>query len=146
MEQNPDLNIDILPVPVGEDWASDQPLTPGFVDGGYALTTNSKNKEAATELLNWMATPEFGNLFVEHVKQNSAVEGVLPENELLAKMITEYTENGAPYLPAVEFRREQPWGTTLIGENVQRIWLGETTPEQAADEVWSGVSQWYESN
>ena len=145
-DQNPDLNVDILPVPVDESWASDKPLTPGFVDGGYALTKNSAQKEAATELLNWMATPEFGELFAKNVKQISAVNGVVPEDELLAKMIKEYNDNGAPYLPAVEFRLEQPWGTTLIGENVQRIWLGEESADEAAKTVWSGVSQWYRAD
>jgi raffinose/stachyose/melibiose transport system substrate-binding protein len=141
--QNPDLEIGVFPVPTGPEWVSQDPLTPGFVDGGYALATKSDHPEEATELLDWMATPEYGKLFAEHVGQIPAVEGAKPTDPLLLEMADNYAEHGAPYLMAVDFRYDQPWGTDLLGVGIQELWLGSNDAAGVAADVWAGVSQWF---
>lgn len=141
--QAPDLKFDAFAMPVGDDWVSKEPVTPGFVDGGYGVSARSENPDAATELVAWMATPEFGQMFSDLLQQNSPVPGVEIADPILAKQYSNYEKNGAPYFMLTDFRYGQPWGTDLVGTAIQKIWLGEQTASEAAADVQAGIAQWY---
>ncbi|MGP6178271.1 ABC transporter substrate-binding protein [Microbacterium sp. A196] len=141
--QAPDLDFDAFAMPVGDDWVSKEPITPGFVDGGYGVSARSENQDAAIDLVAWMATEEFGQMFSDLLSQNSPVPGVTNADPILQEQYSNYEANGAPYLLLTDFRYGQPWGTDLLGTAVQRIWLGEQTAEEAAADIQAGISQWY---
>lgn len=141
--QAPDLKFDAFAMPVGDDWVAQESVTPGFVDGGYGVSARSENPEAATELVAWMATPEFGQMFSDLLHQNSPVPGVKIADPILAEQYGNYEKNGAPYFMLTDFRYGQPWGTDLVGTAVQKIWLGEQTASEAAVDIQAGIAQWY---
>lgn len=141
--QAPDLDFDAFAMPVGDDWVSKESVTPGFVDGGYGVSARSENEEAAIDLVAWMATEEFGQMFSDLLSQNSPVPGVTNGDPILQEQYSNYEANGAPYLLLTDFRYGQPWGTDLLGTAVQRMWLGEQTAEEAAADIQAGISQWY---
>lgn len=140
--QDPDLDIGIFDVPPGDGWASDTPLTPGFVDGGYGVAANSSNPGAAKKLVEWMATAEFGQMFADELNQISAVPGVQLSDPIQQQAADGFAEHGAPYLMLVDFRYGDPWGTDLVGDAVQKLWLGEDAEEVAAS-IQDGLSQWF---
>ncbi|GAA0982140.1 hypothetical protein GCM10009555_051530 [Acrocarpospora macrocephala] len=51
------------------------------------------------------------------------------------------TLESSTYLGAAYLRYGSPSGTDLLGEQVQKIWLGETTPARAAQSVQPGLNQ-----
>lgn len=141
--QNPDLNMGVFPVPVGDGWASDTPLTPGFVDGGWGMNAASAQQDAGAKLLEWMTTVEFGQLFADNLHQMSTIPGVTLSNPVQQQMADNYAESGAPYLMLVGFRYGQPWGTDLVGTGVQELWLGSKDATQVADDIQAGISTWF---
>jgi len=49
-----------------------------------------------------------------------------------------------PYMMLVNFRFDQPSGSTLVQENVQKMMAGEATPEEVGATVTEGLSKYYE--
>lgn len=141
--QAPDLDIGVFSAPPPPGSQEQDPVVPGFVDGSYGVNAKSKNKAAAKELVSWMATEEFGQLFADELKQISPVPGVEPSDPVVAEMAQAYAERPAPYLLLVDFRYGQPSGTDLLGAGLQKMLLGQSTPEQVAASLQKGISQWY---
>jgi raffinose/stachyose/melibiose transport system substrate-binding protein len=142
--QAPDLEMGVFEVPPPPGSVLDEAVTPGWVDGSYGVSKRSTHEEEAVELVEWMATKEFGQLFADEVKQLSAVPGVTPEDPLLAEMSQNYAESPAPYLLLVHFRYGEPTGTDLLGAEMQKMLLGDAQPAQVAGKLQKGVSQWFE--
>lgn len=141
--QNPDLELGVFPAPVGKGWASSEALTPGFVDGGYGISSRTEHPEEAKRLLSWMTTVEFGQLVADELVQLNPVPGVDVSDPLLQEMLENYAANPAPYLMLTDFRYGQPWGSDLVGQNVQALWLGSEDGEQAAQKIHDGISAWF---
>jgi raffinose/stachyose/melibiose transport system substrate-binding protein len=141
--QAPDLEIGVFSAPPPPGSQEQEPVVPGFVDGSYGVSAKSKNKEAAKELVAWMATKEFGQMFADELKQISPVPGVEAGDPVLAEMADAYAERPAPYLLLVDFRYGQPSGTDLMAAGLQQMLLGKATPDQVAGSLQKGISQWY---
>ena len=71
-QTNPDLQIGFFDAPPAPGSKVDHPLTSGYVDGSYGVNAHSAHKAEAMELVKWMATPEFGQLYANTLKQISA--------------------------------------------------------------------------
>ncbi len=141
--EGPELELDAFQVPPPPNSVIDHSLTPGWMDGSYGVNANSDAIEEAIKLVEWMGTPEFGQLFTEKIKQMSAVPGTEPTDPLLAKFAQFYAETPTPYLLLVDFRYGDPSGTTLLGNGIQKMLLGEMTPAEVAASLQEGISQWF---
>ena len=141
--QAPDLNIGSYQVPVPPNAVSDIPLSAGYADGNFAINSKSEKKDAAFELLNWLATPEFGQLVADELNQFSAIPGVTYEDPAMKEAWENYEQGQAPYLLLVDFRYGEPLGTAVLGEQIQKIFLDQTDAAGAADSLQTGVSQWF---
>jgi raffinose/stachyose/melibiose transport system substrate-binding protein len=142
--QAPDMEIGVFSVPPPPESPVDTPLVPGWADGSWGVNTDSLNKEAALDLVRWMATQEFGQMFTDELGQISGVPGTEPTDEVLAEIVTAYGEHPAPYLLLVDYRYGEPLGTDLMGEGMQELLLGDATPADVAKKVDEGISQWFE--
>jgi raffinose/stachyose/melibiose transport system substrate-binding protein len=141
--QAPDLEIGSYQVPLHDDAVSETPVSPAYADGNFAVNAKSENKEAAFTLLNWLATPEFGQLVADELNQFSAIPGVEYSDEVMQEAWSNYEDGQAPYLLLVDFRYGEPLGTAVLGTEIQRMLLGETDAAGAASALQDGISQWF---
>ena len=141
--QAPDLEFGSYQVPLPEDAVLAAPVSPGYADGNFAINAKSKNKEAAFTLLNWLASPEFGQLVADELNQFSAIPGVTYSDEVMQEAWDNYEASQAPYLLLVNFRYGEPLGTAVLGTEIQRMFLGETDAAGAAATLQTGISQWF---
>lgn len=141
--QAPDMNLGSYQVPLPPKAAAETPVSPGYADGNFAINSKSENKEAAFELLNWLATPEFGQLVADELNQFSAIPGVTYSDKVMKEAWANYEEASAPYLLLVNFRYGEPQGTAVIGEQIQKMFLGQTDAAGAASALQTGISQWF---
>jgi raffinose/stachyose/melibiose transport system substrate-binding protein len=144
--QAPDMEIGIYQVPPTPDAKSATALTPAWGDGGYAVNAKSAKQAAAVELIKWMATPEFGQLFADEIKQFSPIPGVTYDDPLMAEAWAGFQEHPSAYLLLVNFRYGEPMGTAVLGEEIQKIFLGSQDAAGAAAALQEGVSQWFTPN
>ncbi|WP_432991201.1 extracellular solute-binding protein [Dactylosporangium sp. CA-233914] len=129
-------------VPANADWPS-KAVTVSYADGGWALAKRSAHPTEAAALLNWLAGTEFGNLYANTMGTIPARDGVTLKNPLLAEMYQRYQTKPSSYLGAAYLRYGSPSGTDLMGEQVQKIWLGKATPASAAQSVQTGIDAWF---
>ena len=142
-DQAPDMKIGVFRVPPAPDSVHNGPLTPGWMDGSYGVNAQSDAKEEAIKLVEWMGTPEFGQMFTEKIKQLSPLAETKPVDPLLQQFAKFYAETPASYLMLVNFRYGDPSGSTLLGNGIQKMLLGDMTAEEVAKSVQEGVSQWF---
>jgi len=140
---NPKLNLGTFNAPPTPDAVTNHPLQVGWVDASYGLNAKSKHQKEALELLNWMATPEFGQLVADDLKQVSLVNGVTSSNELLKQMATDYRANPTPYMMLVDFRYGTPLGSDLAATGLQNMLLGKQNAQAVASDIQKGISQWF---
>ena len=141
-ENGPDLDIGVFEVPAPPDSLAPASVV-GWYDGAFGVNANSDNPDEALKLVEWMGTPEFGQLYTENIKQLSAVPGTTPEDPLLAEFGELFAESPVSYLHLVNFRYEQPNGDALLRDGIIAMWLGEKTAEEVAADVQTGLSQWF---
>ncbi len=140
-KQNPDLQFDIIPSPAP---AAGQPrLVSTFFDGGYAVNAGSDNQDEALEFLRFSATKQFGDTLASQLGNISPVPGVEFDDPLLAKL-AEFNQTSASYLMLVHFRYEEPSGSVLLQQEVQRMMAGESTAADAAKTVTEGIATYHE--
>ncbi len=138
----PDIEVGMFMIPPPPDSLTGS-LVPSWMDGSYGVNAMTDAPEAAMTLVEWMGTPEFGQLFSDKIKQISPVTGVTPNEPLLAEFAEGMAENPASYLTLVEFRYGDPSGSTVLGNEIQRMYLGEVSPEEVADALQMGIAQWF---
>jgi len=141
--QAPDMDLGSYQVPLPPKAVAEKPVTPAYADGNFAINSKSPNKEAAFKLLNWFATPEFGQLVADDLNQFSAVPGVDYSDKVMAEAWKNYEKSPAPYLLLVNFRYGEPLGTAVLGQQVQKMLLGQQDPAGAASTLQTGISQWF---
>lgn len=139
-KQNADLNFDIMPSPAPT--AGEPRLVSTFFDGGYAVNAASENADEALEFLRFTATKAFGDKLASKLSNISPVPGVTFDDPLLAK-IAEFNQTSASYLMLVHFRYEEPSGSVLLQQGVQRMMAGEATPEEVAKAVTEGIAVYH---
>ncbi|WP_136709659.1 extracellular solute-binding protein [Agromyces sp. H66] len=141
--QAPDLEFGSYQVPLPDGAVLDAPVSPAYADGNFAVNTKSTHQDEAFELLNWLATPEFGQLVADELNQFSAIPGVEYEDEVMKEAWANYEDGQAPYLLLVDFRYGEPLGTAVLGAEVQKMFLGQTDAAAAAASLQAGISQWF---
>jgi raffinose/stachyose/melibiose transport system substrate-binding protein len=141
-ETNPDLDLGIFDVPPVD--GEGEPYTMGYVDGSWGLSARASGgkRAAAVELLEWLAGEEYGQRIADDLLQPPAVPGVQPSDPLLAQALEGFASNPTPYLTYVHFDYGTPAGTGLEYDALQKMMLGEYTPEQVGEELDEGISQW----
>lgn len=142
-QANPELELGIFNVPPPPGAAATETLVPGYVDGSYGVSAKSPDKEAALKLVNWMASPEFGQAFTEQLRQISAVPEVVPTDELLAEALEAYTANPSPYVTYAYFSSGEPTAWDLASEGLSKYVLGQSSAQEAATHIQQGVDQWF---
>lgn len=143
-QQNPDLDMGVFAVPPPPGSVVDQPLTPGWVDASFGVNSASPDKEEAIELVRWMATPEFGQLVSDELKQLNPAEGVTPGDPLLEEISQLHQESPTPYLLLQDFRYGEPTGTDLMAAGLQSMLLGDADAPEVAQDLQKGIAQWFE--
>ena len=141
--QAPDMELGVYLVPTPPNAASSKPLAAGWADGSFAINTKSENQEAALNLLNWLASEEFGQLFVDEVKQFSAIKGLTYSDPVMKEMNELFASGPTAYINLVDMRYGDPTGSTLIGEGIQSMFLGDMSAVGVADKLQEGISTWF---
>ena len=141
--QAPDMELGVYLVPPPPGAVSDKPLSAGWGDGSFAINAAGENQEAAIKLLNWLATPEFGQLFVDEVKQFSVIKGLSYSDPLMKEMNELFLSGPTAYINLVDMRFGDPTGSTLIGEGIQSMFLGDMGASGVADKLQTGISTWF---
>ncbi len=139
--QQPDLNFDLFASPATTE--GEARLVSTFFDGGYAVNAASEHQEEAMEFLRFTATADFGNTLVEKLGNISPIPGVSIDDPLLSK-VAAYNRNSVSYIMLVHFRYEQPSGSTLLQENVQRMMAGQATPAEVGKAVTEGIATYHQ--
>lgn len=138
--QNPKLKFSIFPFPA--DDASTKLYTSAFSDGSYGLVSESQNKEAATKVLNFMASAEFAQLFADELGWPPARTDVTVKDPVLAKMM-EMSKNSTPYLTLVGFRWQTPTASSVMQSEIIDMVEGNVAPEKLAADMQAAVATWF---
>ncbi|MGW1060376.1 ABC transporter substrate-binding protein [Micromonospora rubida] len=140
---NPDLKMGIFNVPPAPGAAVDKTLVPGYVDGSFGVSAKSPKREAALDLVRWMASEEFGRAYSNELRQISAVPKVQPQDKLLAQALQAYQENPSPYVTYAYFSGGSPTAWDLASAAFSDYLLGRRDAADAAGHVQRGVDQWF---
>ena len=140
--QNPQINVGTFPVPTPPDSVSSKPVVPAYADGGWAINAkiDPAKKDAAEKLVKWMDTAEFGQLAADNLSMFSAVPGVTYGDPVLQQMWSDYQASPAAYLMLVNYRYCNPTADSILATDTQKMFLGQMTPQQVADDVTNAVS------
>ncbi|MCA0401816.1 MAG: extracellular solute-binding protein [Proteobacteria bacterium] len=114
-----------------------------FADGNYAVNAKTKHAKAAADFVNYLASKEYGRRFTDTLKQSSAITGVAPSEPLLVALGEQASKNGTPFLMLVGFRYQNPNGSVMLRDGIQKIIQGGTTPEALAQEIQTGIATWH---
>ncbi len=139
--QNPDLNFSIFPFPGDE--AEEHPVVSAFSDGSYGLVADSKHQAAAVKVLQFIASPEFAQLFADNLGWPAARPGVTAKNDPTLAAMIEMQANTTPYLTLVGYRWETPTASSILQAKIIDVVEGKVTPEALAKEMAEGVSTWF---
>lgn len=137
---NPDLDFGFFPMPsaVGKD----ETIT-AWVDGSYAVNAKSEHKEEAKKFLEFMTTKEFGELFTKEFKMISAVPDVASDDELVNGLSEAVASISTPYMMVVHFAGGNPTSKATLELELQGMYLGQQTPEGAAQKVQENAETWF---
>lgn len=138
--QNPDLELGVFAPPPAT--AGDERLVATYYDGGYAVNAASPHQEAALAFVRYLGSKEYADAFANTLGNISPVEGVAFRDPLLAE-VAELDKSAIPYLMLVDFRYQEPTGSVLLQQNVQKMLAGEATPEEAGRAVTEGIATYY---
>lgn len=139
---NPDLEVGSFAVP--GDTADAEKCISYYVDGSYGVNAATEHRDEALRFVEFLASPEFGQMFTDELQQISAVPGVEPTSEELAEMVEMMNEIGTPYLMLTAFRFGQPSGSTLLQNEMQAVMAGDQSVEEATANIQRGVAEWFE--
>lgn len=107
------------------------------------MNTKSSKQDASLALVKWMATPEFGQMVADEIKQLSAVPGVTYTDPLLKQMADNYQAAPTPYLLLADFRYGTPSGGEVFGKGMQSLLLGEKDAATVSADLQTGISAWF---
>lgn len=139
---NPMLEIGAFPVPPQN--AGDETCISFYVDGSYGVNAATEHRDAAMRFVEFLATPEFGQMFTDELQQISAVPGVQPTSEPLGELAGMMNEMGTPYLMLTSFRFGQPSGSTLLQNEMQAVLGGDQDLDTAIANIQRGVAEWFD--
>lgn len=104
-----------------------------FIYGNiYAVTTHSKNQEAALTFLKFLAKPENAKPFMNEIKQFTNVKGVSADFHPATRAIESvFNLQRSEMMHA----KTSPSVRSILGKTLQKLIAGEATPEQVAQEL-----------
>jgi raffinose/stachyose/melibiose transport system substrate-binding protein len=138
---NPKLEFEFMPAPpLAAGGAS---FVPTFVDGTYAVNAKSANRAAALKFINFLASKEYGSKFTAELRQISAVPGVKPTDPILLSVAEMTAKSGTPFLMLVGFRYENPNGSVLLRDGLQKLMQGQGTATTLAADIQAGLATWH---
>ncbi len=141
LEMNPKLELAMAGAPPlvagGPSWV------PTYVDGGYAINANTKKRDAALKFLNYLASLDYGQRFSDELRQASAVPGVRINDPVLAGIVTQARTNGTPFLMLQGFRYQNPSGSILLADGLQKLLQGNGSAPQLAQDIQTGLASWH---
>lgn len=124
----PDMPIGVIPG--FKDEETGEASVMNWVDSSYGVVKGTEHEEAALKFMEFMTTPEFGQLFSDTLNRVSAVEGVTANHEIV-QQVTEATEaSSTPYLLLVHFGDGSPSTKTIFEDGLQGMYLGELTKQE----------------
>jgi raffinose/stachyose/melibiose transport system substrate-binding protein len=139
--QNPSLKYDIMKSPVAK--AGDTSYSALYADGSFAMNTATPHKEAALKLLKFMSGKETGTMFVRDLKMVSAVPGIDVASEPFIAKVLDFQKNSTPYIFLVQFRYDQPTGSSLVQSALQGMFGGQLSAADVCKQVQDGIATWY---
>jgi raffinose/stachyose/melibiose transport system substrate-binding protein len=138
---NPKLEFDVMPAP---PLAANGPTyVSTFSDGNYSINAKTKNKDAALKFLNYLASREYGQKFTNELRQVSAVPEVQATDPLVSGVIQQTKKNGTPFLMLVGFRYDNPNGSILLRDGLQKVMQGQISTKQLAQDIQTGLAMWH---
>lgn len=144
-EINPEMEVGLFLAPTGDP--SLEPLVFAYPDGGYYMNAATEHPEAVRQVLEFTQTEEFGQMFVDLVGEITAVRGdyTVANNSALQEAIGFLNERSLDYLTWVRspFRDGEPSLYEMLASGQQRLYAGETTPEELARTIQDGLNTWY---
>lgn len=138
------LDVGVFGAPVAA--AGDTRYQQEMPDMAIGMSADTKNKEASQTFLNWLATPEFEELYVNKLPGFFAMSSKAPtyDNEL-AQAFSDL-KTGAELTPRLALDRLSA-GTPPLDDEIWRVlqvmYAGDETPEEATAELQSGLESWY---
>ncbi|MDP9469083.1 MAG: extracellular solute-binding protein [Chloroflexota bacterium] len=143
-QQTPDLEFDFFLCPPDE--VGGKQFSYVFVDGGYAVNAASKVKDAALEFVKYSATLDYGQTFANLTEEMSSVPGVTaPADNVHLQRQLQLAELGLDNLFRIRspFDQGNPGISTLMHPLMQGLLSDQVSPEEVAQQLQEGVSQWY---
>lgn len=145
LKTDPDIKLGFFLAPALSP--SDSPRQANYVDGGIAVNAGSKVKDAATAIINFVATAEFAQMYADlhsEIPGNNNV--TFPASApMLQKAVKEKSELGlkVPHRIGSALDAGTPSFGTSLGANMQGMLSNKLTPEQAAEAIQNDVASWY---
>ncbi len=139
--QNANLKFSVFAFP-GDD-AGAPVYVSAFCDGSYGLVSDSQHKPAATKVLNWIASPEFAQLFADNLGWPGARDGVTSKSDPVLQKMIEMQKNSTPYLSLVGYRWQTPTASSIIQAEIIDTVDGKIAPDKFAADVHQAVSTWF---
>ena len=138
---NPKAEFDFMPAP---------PLAAGgpsfvstFVDGNYAVNAKSANRDAALKFVNYLASKDFGQKFTVELAQTSAVPGTKAKDPILLNVSEQTGKYGTPFVMLVGFRYQNPNGSVMLRDGIQKLVQGQGTATTLAADIQTGLATWH---
>jgi raffinose/stachyose/melibiose transport system substrate-binding protein len=138
---NPEIQIGMFPVPPVD--ANGQASITTWVDGSFGINKQSKNKEAAKKVLQFMTTDTYGSLILNSTKSPSPIPGVSTENELINEIAQYSATNAVPYFAVTYLNSGSPTTKSALENALQGMYLNLLTPERVVEEVQKSVDTWF---
>ncbi|MBP1993149.1 ABC transporter substrate-binding protein [Paenibacillus eucommiae] len=138
---NPDLEIGAFPVPPVD--AGGKASVSTWVDGSFGINKESKNKEAAKKVLEFMTTETYGNMILNATKSPSPIPGVKTDDELTNKIAQLSATNAVPYFAVTYLNSGNPTTKATLEGLLQGMYLNKLTPEQVVKDAQKNVDTWF---
>ncbi|RJQ39628.1 MAG: extracellular solute-binding protein [Nitrospiraceae bacterium] len=147
-KMNPDLDFGCFATPVQNK--GDKRWLNANVSFGYGINKNCKNMDAANTYVNWLVSAEgaqmLGDTVVGFYSRHPEVRGVADEqaSEWLT-YLSPQSDNVMITWTYQYLKKQQPDVGTLTSEAVSKMWIGDYTPQQAAQHIQDGMKWFFDS-
>ncbi len=138
-EINPELEMAFFAVPGGNGKVY------AFGDGTYQVNASSAHLAAAQRVLEFTASREFAELFVQHVGELPAYGGAYtvedPRLKVVAELIANNSAAPTPFF-AYSLNSGEPSYGTLVADGYQAMLSGTLSPADFAKKIQDGLNSW----
>lgn len=132
------FDIEIMPFPRFSDAANQEDVF-GAITHVFGVPTNAQNKEAALEVLEWLASEEAGNIWARNGNASviqGAVEGAAPQ---VIKDLYNNAKAADKSLPWIENELPPGVGEDKIYNGTVALITGDMTPEEFTQSIQEGL-------